>query len=114
SQGLNSGRALDFTYPEVREHKLNLVREQLEKYEQIDGYDLDFMRFIVLFKTGEGTEKAPMVTDFVTKVRHLVDSVSDARGKKILLSVRVPITVQGSLEKGLDVKEWHKQGLIDF
>jgi len=114
SQGLNSGRALDFSHEEVRNHKLDLVREQLEKYEQIDGYDLDFMRFIVLFKTGKGAEKAPLVTDFVSQVRHLVDSVSAARGKKILLSARVPITVEGALEKGLDVKEWHKQGLLDF
>lgn len=114
SQGMNSAQALDFTYDEVRKHKLNLIREQLEKYPQIDGYDLDFMRFIVLFKTGEGPAKAHLVTSFVKSVKQMIDSVSTARKKKILLSVRVPITVEGSLEKGLDVREWHKQGLIDF
>jgi len=114
SQGMNSAQALDFTYDEVRKHKLNLIREQLEKYPQIDGYDLDFMRFIVLFKTGEGAVKAPLVTSFVKSVRQMVDSVSTLRKKKILLSVRVPITVEGSLEKGLDLREWHKQELIDF
>lgn len=44
-------------------HKLNLIKEQLEKYDMIDGYELDFMRFIVLFKSGEGKEKAPLITD---------------------------------------------------
>lgn len=114
SQGMNSAQALDFTHPEVRNHKLNLIREQLEKYQQIDGYDLDFMRFIVLFKTGDGPKKAPLITSFVQEVKHMVDSVSKARGKKILLSVRVPITVEGCLEKGLDVKEWLRLGLMDF
>lgn len=114
TQGMNSAQALDFTYPEVRQHKLNLIREQLEKYEQIDGYDLDFMRFIVLFKTGEGPDKAHLITDFVEQVRHMVDSVSQERGKDILLSARVPITVEGALEKGLDIREWHRLGLLDF
>lgn len=114
SQGMNSGRALDFTHQEVRNHKLNLIREQLEKYEQIDGYDLDFMRFIVLFKTGDGPKKAHLITEFVRSVRDMVDSVSSVRGKKILLSARVPITVKGSLEKGLDVREWNRLGLLDF
>lgn len=114
NQGMNSSRALDFTHQAVRDHKLALIREQLEKYEMIDGFDLDFMRFIVLFKSGEGSSKAYLMTSFVKSVKSMVDSVSKVRGRKILLSVRVPITVEGALEKGLDVKEWVKQDLIDF
>lgn len=114
NQGMNSSRALDFTHQAVRDHKLALIREQLEKYEMIDGFDLDFMRFIVLFKAGEGSSKAHLMTSFVKSVKLMVDSVSKVRGKKILLSVRVPITVEGALWKGLDVKEWVKQDLIDF
>lgn len=114
AQGWNSAGALDFTYKEVRDYKLALIREQLEKYEMIDGFDLDFMRFIVLFKTGEGASKAHLITSFVKSVRSMVDSVSQARGKKILLSARVPITVEGCLEKGLNVREWLRLGLIDF
>lgn len=114
AQGMNSAQALDFTHDEVRQHKLNLIREQLEKYPQIDGYDLDFMRFIVLFKTGDGPAKSHLITSFVKSVRQMVDSVSAVRKKDILLSVRVPITVEGCLEKGIDIREWHRQGLVDF
>lgn len=114
TQGMNSSRALDFTYQQVRNHKLALIREQLEKYEMIDGFDLDFMRFIVLFKADEGPSKAHLMTSFVKEVKSMVDSVSKVREKKILLSVRVPITVEGALWKGLDVKEWVKQDLVDF
>ncbi len=48
---------MDFAHPEVRDHKLAIITEQLEKYEMIDGLDLDFMRFIVYFKQGEGEKK---------------------------------------------------------
>ena len=114
TQGWHSAQALDFSYPEVRQHKLNLIKEQLEKYDMIDGYELDFMRFIVLFKSGEGKEKAPLITDMVREVKRTIDSLSEVRGHKILLAVRVPVTVEGALGKGLDVKQWAKEGLIDF
>ena len=100
TQGWHSAQALDFSYPEVRQHKLNLIKEQLEKYDMIDGYELDFMRFIVLFKSGEGKEKAPLITDMVREVKRTIDSLSEVRGHKILLAVRVPVTVEGALEKG--------------
>ena len=114
TQGWHSKYALDFSIKEVRDHKLDLITEQLGKYDMIDGFDLDFMRFIVLFKAGEGASKTNLVTDFVKTVKHRVDSVSAIRGKKILLSVRIPITVEGALEKGIDIKEWARLGLIDF
>ena len=114
TQGWHSGQAFDFSYPEVRQHKLNIIKEQLERYAMIDGYELDFMRFIVLFKTGEGREKAPLITEMVREIKHTIDSLSAVRGHKILLAVRVPVTVEGALDKGLDVKQWADEGLIDF
>ena len=114
TQGWHSGQAFDFSYPEVRQHKLNIIKEQLERYDMIDGYELDFMRFIVLFKTGEGREKAPLITEMVREIKHTIDSLSAVRGHKILLAVRVPVTVEGAHDKGLDVKQWADEGLIDF
>lgn len=114
TQGWHSGQAFDFSYPEVRQHKLNIIKEQLERYDMIDGYELDFMRFIVLFKTGEGREKAHLITEMVREIKHTIDSLSAVRGHKILLAVRVPVTVEGALDKGLDVKQWADEGLIDF
>ena len=50
--------AFDFVHKEVRERKLEIITEQLEKYGALlDGYDLDFMRFIVYFKKNEGKKK---------------------------------------------------------
>ena len=113
--GFNAPRALDFAHKEVREQKLNMITEQLEKYgDLIDGYDLDFMRFIVYFKLHEGRKNAPLMTQLVKDVRTIIDELSARRGKKILLSVRVPATIEICLDKGLDIQEWVKQGLVDF
>ena len=113
--GWHSAGAFDFAHEEVREYKLDVITEQLEKYGAlIDGYDLDFMRFIVYFKSNEGEKNAPLMTEFVKAVKAEVDKQSEKYGKKILLSARVPTSIDDCLKKGLDVKEWVTQGLIDF
>jgi len=112
--GWNASRALDFAHREVRDQKLAMISEQLDQYDMIDGFDLDFMRFIVYFKMGEGRKNAPLMTQLVKDIRTKIDEVSARRGKKILLSVRVPPSVETCLDKGLDIKEWIRLGLIDF
>lgn len=112
--GMNGPRALDFAHKEVRDRKLAIISEQLEKYDMIDGFDLDFMRFIVYFKWGEGRENASLMTQLVKDIRTKVDEISQRRKKKILLSARVPPTVEACLDKGLDIQEWIRLGLLDF
>lgn len=114
SQGYLSEGALNFAIDEVRKHKYDVICEQLERYEMIDGYELDFMRFIVYFHSDSGRHYAPLMTDLVKKIRAKVDEISVKRGKKILLAVRIPITLEACTDKGLDIKEWIRQDLIDF
>ena len=113
--GYNSRNALDFAHPEVRAHKLNVIREQLEKYGAlIDGYELDFMRFIVYFKKNEAEKNASLMTSFVRSVKNITDSVGKAHNKKILLVARVPATMEDCRNKGLDAAGWAKSGFVDF
>lgn len=113
--GWNARNALDFAHPEVREYKLNIIKEQLEKYgAAIDGYELDFMRFIVFFKKSEAEKNASLITGMVETVKKLVDSVGKLHNKKILLAARVPADMDDCIKKGLDVKEWVRLGLVDF
>ena len=113
--GWNARNALDFAHPEVREYKLNIIKEQLEKYGAlIDGYELDFMRFIVYFKNEEAEINAPLITGLVQAVKNIADSIGKLYNKEILLTARVPATISDCKKKGLDVQEWAKRGWIDF
>ncbi len=113
--GWKSRGALNFSFKEVREQKLNMIKEQIDKYgELIDGYDLDFMRFPTYFKKDSGMVNAPLMTELVKSVKAKIDELSAKRGKKILLSVRIPPDLDFCLRKGFDVKEWIRQGLVDF
>jgi len=89
-QGYHSFYALDFSHPEVRQHRMNLIKEQLLKYADVmDGYELDFMRFFVYFPTYKGQYHCEEMTELVRQVRHLADSVGALHHKRLLLSARV-------------------------
>ena len=115
SIGYNSAGALDYAHPQVREHKLALIREQLERFGPlIDGVDLDFMRFFVYFRADEARANSQIMTQFLCQVRTLVDSCATSLGRPLLLSARVAPTLACNMKKGLDVAEWVRRGLLDF
>ena len=113
--GWNTFGAYDYAHSEVRQYRLNLIFEQLELYGHlIDGYDLDFQRSPMFFKSGTGAQNSPLMTDFVKTLKSKIDEISAIHGKKIMLSARVPIDIDFGYSEGLDVKEWIKLGLLDF
>ena len=115
TQGWNSVGALDFSRQEVRDRKYAMLSEQMDLYgDLIDGLELDFMRMIVYFQTGEGAQNAPLLTDLVCRIRQRTDSLGAAQGRKILLAARVPVNYDDACFKGLDVKTWVEEGLVDF
>lgn len=83
-------RALNWIYPEIPAHMLDIVREQCEEYD-IDGYELDFMRHPFLFRLDETTseQRAVIVSGFISEVRKILDK-TERSGKHRYLCVRVP------------------------
>ena len=105
--------AYNFALPEVREYKMELVYESIEKYD-LDGWDWDFCRTVRFFP--EGTEEKNI--DLITEMMRLVRSKLDEKGKrinrKLALSVRVPPIIDMCRNLGLDVKTWIDEGLVDI
>jgi hypothetical protein len=59
-------------------------------------------------KEGWNKENAPLMTRLVEQVRQKTDSLSQVRGKKILLAVRVPLTVENGISSLYGVSQ-HSQ-----
>ena len=113
--GWNTEGGFDFAYPEVRAFKADIIAEQLDKYGHlIDGFDLDFMRMPVYFKTSEGAKNAPLMTELIRTIKQKIDETSKRTGRNILLSVKVWLDVDICYQMGLDVKAWVKAGLVDM
>jgi hypothetical protein len=67
-------RVLNWAIPEVRRHKFGFIKEICENYD-IDGFDLDFMRYPSFFRLKETSsiQRRTIMTDFIRKVREILD-----------------------------------------
>ena len=104
--------ALDYAFPEVREHKFAYLAKTCAKYAP-DGLELDFFRHPAFFKQGEEAKNLPVMTEFVRRIRKRLDEIGKARGKPILLITRLTDTPEKSVKMGLDGPTWLKERLLD-
>ncbi|MBI2302644.1 MAG: hypothetical protein HYU66_27375 [Armatimonadetes bacterium] len=106
-------RALDWTRPEVRDHFLALAVELLEGSD-LDGLELDWMRFGYHFPVGRELAGGAMLTEWLGEVRRHGNRAAQRLGHPVRLGVRVPSTPETARRLGLDGAAWAKAGLVDL
>lgn len=110
--------ALDFAVPEVRAYLLSIFEDVFSRYD-IDGMDMDWFRHPRFFReTNEDRPATPehvaLINDFMRKVRSLADREASLRQRPLLLSCRVPLSVERCMAIGLDITTWLEEGLVDI
>ena len=113
-QGKGGGPALNFAFEPVRQEILAYMADFLGSYE-VDGLELDYLRWCHMFEPGEGQQNAHLLTDFTRQARQLLDAAAHRRGySRLVLGVRVPQTLEECDYLGFDVETWIKEGLVDY
>jgi len=104
-------RVLNWALPEVRDRQFAFIRELCENYD-LDGFELDFMRHVSYFRLDETTpaERAGTMTDFVRRVRELLDRTARP-GRHRWLCVRVPAHLAPHEGLGLDLPAFVRAGV---
>lgn len=110
--------AVNYAVPEIRRLAYDYVREVLDNYD-VDGISLDFFRHPVFFKsTANGEDATPhetaLMTELLRDIRRLMDERSLAKGRALLLSVRVPDCARYAAAIGLDIEKWLTDGIVDI
>ena len=103
----------DFAHPEVRRLRQDVAQEACERYD-IDGFQYDFMRCPIYFKHGEEEKNMPLITELIRETRTLLDRIGKKKGKTLGFSVRVPSSLAGARNLGLDLPTWIKEDLVDI
>ena len=106
-------RAFDYGRKEVRDYHMLLVRELVERYD-MDGLELDWMRFGYHFRPGHEEAGRGILTEFMSQVRELLDRREGELGHPMKLGVRVPSRPQTARALGMDAVEWARRGLVDM
>lgn len=101
----------NWTVPEVRAQKIALIRELCENYD-LDGLELDFLRFYSYFRPEETTheQRCGIMTAFVKEVRAALDG-TQRDGRRRWLCARVPCYLPALDVLGLDLKALVAAGL---
>lgn len=111
-----AGRAewcYDYAQEVVQADKLAIIGEVLEGY-RADGLELDFCFDNFYFKRDEIQANAPLMSEFVAKVRALAEEIGARQGRKIPLLARVHLHEADNLAVGLDVAAWLRAGSLDW
>jgi len=110
--------SVDYARPEVRDLALRFIEEVCRNYD-VDGVELDFFRHLCYFKSvASGGKASPgeydMMTGLLRRVRRMSEEVGLARGRPILIAVRVPDSVEYCRDMGFDLPRWLEEGLVDL
>ncbi len=101
----------NWIHPEVRAQKLALITELCENYD-LEGLELDFMRFDSFFKKDQTTmeQRCEVITGFVKQVRAVLDRTA-RNGRRRWLCARVPGLIKGLDYLGIDLAALVASGL---
>lgn len=110
--------AVDYARPEIRDLAFRFFEEVCRNYD-VDGVEMDFFRHMHYFKSvayggTASTAELDMMTDLLRRIRTMADEEGRKRGRPILISVRVPDSVEYSKAVGLDIERWLAEGLVDL
>ena len=104
-------RALNWIIPEVRRQKIAFITELAEQYD-IDGLELDFMRYCSFFDETQTTseQRTEIITGFVREVRRILDRTAEPDQHR-WLCIRVPCFTETFNYMGIDLKQMVDAGV---
>ena len=106
--------ALNYSFQGVRDHRLAIFTEVARNYD-VDGIELDWMRWMKIFPAAEARARAPLLTDYVQQIRWMLDAAGTGRGRsRLLLGTRVAPNVEATVAMGIDLPEWIRRRLVDY
>ena len=105
--------AMDYTHNEIRDWVFALLEEIVSRFD-VDGFEFTYTRHMHCFPGAKAPESHPIMTKFLRRVREKLNDAGVEKGRKLLLGVRVPQTLEECHALGYDVPTWIKEGLIDY
>lgn len=106
-----SADAYDFAHAAVREERLAIIEEVVDRY-GADGIELDSTS--AFFKPSQARVNTPILTGFIRDVRNLLDRIGRERGEELMLAVHVHSFEEANLAIGMDVRALLSDNLVNL
>ena len=110
----NPGNTIDFSFKEVRDFHFGAIAEIARRFD-VDGIEITFRSDSHFpYPRSISRERQHLMTDLFRRIRDMLDVEGRRKGKKLLLGVRVPETVEECHDCGLDIPTWITTGILDY
>ena len=105
--------AMDYTHDETRDWVSAILDEILRRFD-VDGFEFNYIRNMHTFPRATARASHAIMTGFIRDTRRRIDEEGSRRGRDLILSVRVPQTLDECHALGYDVPTWVRDGLVDY
>ena len=110
----NPGNAMDFSFREVRDFHFGAVEEIARRFD-VDGIEITFRSDNHFpYPRSISRERRHLMTELFQRIRGMLDDEGRQKGRKLILGVRVPETIDECRDCGLDVPTWITTGILDY
>ncbi|MYB48282.1 MAG: family 10 glycosylhydrolase [Dehalococcoidia bacterium] len=110
----NPGNAMDFSFKEVRDFHFGAVEEIARRFD-VDGIEITFRSDNHFpYPRSISRERQHLMTELFQGIRDMLDDEGRNKGRKLLLGVRVPETIEECHDCGLDIPTWITTGILDY
>lgn len=110
----NPGNAMDFSFKEVRDFHFGAIEEIASRFD-VDGIEITFRSDNHFpYPRSISRERQYLMTELFQRIRDMLDDEGRKKGRKLLLGVRVPETIEECHDCGLDIPTWITTGILDY
>ncbi len=99
---------LDFKHPEARDERFAIVDEVVSEYD-VGGFELQLNILPYYFHPDEVEAGCEIMTEWIRRVYEAVKKSGSQRE----LVIRIPNSIEDCLGKGMDVRGWIGEGIVD-
>ena len=103
----------DFSFEPVQDYVFSVADEVVERFD-VDGLLFNYIRHGHCFPTDVARDRQPVMTEFLRRIREMLDRRGTQRRKDLTLGVMIPQTLEECHNLGFDIPTWIREGLIDY
>ena len=103
----------DFSFEPVRDYVFSVADEVVERFD-VDGLLFNYIRHGHCFPTDVARDRQPVMTEFLQRVREMLDRRGTQQRKNLTLGVMIPQGLEECHSLGFDIPTWIREGLIDY
>ena len=102
----------NFLHSEVRYYRFQIFEELLARY-STDGIELNLAMDIPLCKFSQTAQLAPVLTEWIRKLRAVADQSEEDQGRRKRIYARIPAQPEAWKLLGYDIPTWVNERLVD-